>query len=119
MLQIFEKVFNFTYETWFVTNFLSDLIGPLSFYTALEKTPFSTTFFLFGEGNLLPSPRGRPCNIRDEQSRNNATLTEAPHSTTGNFTVKLYYINSVLFKSKFAFSIVMFVSYSSAIPLYV
>ena len=52
-------------ENWLFIYFLSHLLGPLSFYTALENnTIFLQQFFRFrggGEASPLPPPCGRPC----------------------------------------------------------
>ena len=44
-----------TMENWFLTDYLSDLPGPLSFYTALKITSFFyNKFFGFGGGIFPP-----------------------------------------------------------------
>ena len=52
----------------FFTHFLSDLPGPLSFYTALENNPiFLQQFFHFLRGGKLPPLRraGTPGKIKE------------------------------------------------------
>ena len=63
----FEKNFKFikrnSMENWFLIDFLSDLPGPLSFYTLENNTIFLQQFLLF-RGNISPPlPRGWPCLI--------------------------------------------------------
>ena len=51
-------------DNWLLTNFLSDIPAPLSFYTALEITIFLRHFSVSGEIFPFPSagdPDGNKC----------------------------------------------------------
>ena len=69
---LLRKFWNFhikiSIENWLFIAFLSNLPGPLSFYTALEnKTIFCNNFFGFGGGGELPHP---PAGAPAEFTRN-------------------------------------------------